>query len=98
MPEDEEYGHEEGCSCDSSDVETVSDVDDADYAENHPFGECYDESCCDPASLYHSSDEIAYYRDKGMFFQDRGNGTGGDWHYAGYSMLATKGTGVVFED
>lgn len=97
-PDEEEYVHEEGCSCDSSDLENSSDVDAGDYADKHPFGVCYDESCCDPAVMYHSSDEISYYRDKGMFFQDRGDGTGGDWYYTGHSVFVGKGTGVIFED
>lgn len=65
--------------------------------EEHPFGECYDETCCDPATLYHCEDEISYYRNKGMVFQDRGDGTG-DWCYTGGSVFMGKGTGVVFED
>lgn len=73
------------------------DPDDNDQ-EAHPFGECCDETCCDPATLYHCEDEISYYRDKGMFFLDRGDGTGGDWCNIGGSAVMGKGTGVVFED
>lgn len=74
-----------------------SDPDDTDD-EAHPFGECCDETCCDPATLYYTEDEISYYRDKGMLFLDRGDGTGGDWCNIGGYAAVGKGTGVVFEE
>lgn len=98
---DENYVHEEGCSCgdDTSDSDDACESDDASEtdADSHDEGRCNDPFCCDPALMYHSEDEVSYYRNRGMAFEDRGDGTG-FWYDPGPWMSFGKATGVVFED
>lgn len=109
--EDADFVHEEGCSCENSDCDDDcdddgdddddddydDDDDDNDETDSHEPIYCTDPSCCDPALAYYSEDDISSYRDRGMSFEDRGDGTG-FWYNAGPCMSFGRGTGVVFDD